>query len=80
MSGLMPERLELFLLLAIQKNTQRLNDENYGSGGILTHASEETGALNQCLRPLGHATPSNANLSTFTATLHYLFKRTEIGT
>uniref|UniRef100_A0A2H1WA25 SFRICE_001512 n=1 Tax=Spodoptera frugiperda TaxID=7108 RepID=A0A2H1WA25_SPOFR len=26
------------------------------SGGIRTHASEETGALNQRLRPLGHAT------------------------
>ena len=30
--------------------------QNYGSGGIRTHASEETGALNQRLRPLGHAT------------------------
>ena len=28
----------------------------YGSSGIRTHASEETGALNQRLRPLGHAT------------------------
>ena len=28
----------------------------YGSGGIRTHACEETGALNQRLRPLGHAT------------------------
>ena len=28
----------------------------FGSGGIWTHASEETGALNQRLRPLGHAT------------------------
>ena len=27
-----------------------------GGGGIRTHASEETGALNQRLRPLGHAT------------------------
>ncbi|KAL5015590.1 hypothetical protein ScPMuIL_007329, partial [Solemya velum] len=26
-----------------------------GSGGIRTHASEETGALNQRLRPVGHA-------------------------
>ena len=36
-----------------------------GNGGIRTHASEETGALNQRLRPLGHATryggPSNSN-------------------
>ena len=29
---------------------------HFGSGGIRTHASEETGALNQRLRPLGHAT------------------------
>ena len=27
-----------------------------GSGGIRTHAPEETGALNQRLGPLGHAT------------------------
>ena len=33
-----------------------LEKKNYGSGGIRTHASEETGALNQRLRPLGHAT------------------------
>ena len=36
-----------------------------GSGGIRTHAPEETGALNQRLRPLGHATrygnQSNSN-------------------
>ena len=31
-------------------------NNNHGSGGIWTHASEETGALNQRLRPLGHAT------------------------
>ena len=43
-------------------NTRRSrNDEQSlylktGSGGIRTHASEETGALNQRLRPLGHAT------------------------
>ena len=29
----------------------KIND----SGGIRTHASEKTGALNQRLRPLGHA-------------------------
>ena len=28
---------------------------NIDSGGIRTHASEKTGALNQRLRPLGHA-------------------------
>jgi hypothetical protein len=44
--------------LKISKNAQtkfikikKIND----SGGIRTHASEETGALNQRLRPLGHA-------------------------
>ena len=30
--------------------------KNNGSGGIRTHAIEMTGALNQRLRPLGHAT------------------------
>ena len=30
--------------------------KTYGSGGIRTHAIEMTGALNQRLRPLGHAT------------------------
>ena len=30
--------------------------KSIGSGGIRTHAPEETGALNQRLRPLGHAT------------------------
>jgi hypothetical protein len=33
-----------------------MTPKSYGSGGIRTHASEETGALNQRLRPLGHAT------------------------
>ena len=28
----------------------------FGSGGIRNHASEETGALNQRLGPLGHTT------------------------
>ena len=37
-----------------------------GSGGIRTHASEETGALNQRLRPLGHATL----IQTFTSDFH----------
>lgn len=30
--------------------------KNFGRSGIRTHASEETGALNQRLRPLGHPT------------------------
>ena len=33
-----------------------LQHKTIGSGGIRTHAPEETGALNQRLRPLGHAT------------------------
>ena len=33
-----------------------LHSQNPGSGGIRTHAPEETGALIQRLRPLGHAT------------------------
>ena len=33
-----------------------MEGKTFGSGGIRTHASEETGALNQRLRPLGHAT------------------------
>ena len=34
-----------------------ISEQNdFGSGGIRTHAPEETGALNQRLRPLGHAT------------------------
>ena len=39
----------------ITKNVLK-NDLNLGSGGIRTHASEETGALNQRLRPLDHTT------------------------
>ena len=37
-------------------NQQGYTKTQCGSGGIRTHASEETGALNQRLRPLGHAT------------------------
>jgi hypothetical protein len=33
----------------------------HGSGGIRTHAPEETGALNQRLRPLGHATEKSSS-------------------
>ena len=39
-----------------KKQPTRHKRQKYGSGGIRTHASEETGALNQRLRPLGHAT------------------------
>ena len=46
--------------------------KNYGSGGIRTHASEETGALNQRLRPLGHATFWNRN-PTFTVLITFVY-------
>ena len=46
--GELLEILEIFILNMLKKR--------FGSGGIRTHASEETGALNQRLRPLGHAT------------------------
>ena len=44
--------------LALQNMTTTVFAKRFflGSGGIRTHASEETGALNQRLRPLGHAT------------------------
>ena len=38
------------------KKAQNTQKKFCGSGGIRTHAPEETGALNQRLRPLGHAT------------------------
>ena len=41
-----------------------------GSGGIRTHASEETDALNQRLRPLGHATRYRAQ--EFLTSLHFI--------
>ena len=53
-------------LINNEKVNQATYDEkrNLRSGGIRTHASEETGAFNQRLRSLGHATryvsPSNS--------------------
>ncbi len=46
-----------FILPQIEINWAKI----IGSGGIRTHASEETGALNQRLRPLGHATGHDAH-------------------
>ena len=44
-------------VFSISAEKQRdVGKNSIGSGGIRTHASEETGALNQRLRPLGHAT------------------------
>ena len=37
-------------------NTLKIEEEKSGRGGIRTHATEVTGALNQRLRPLGHPT------------------------
>ena len=42
------------VLFELQGSPKRI-----GSGGIRTHAPEETGALIQRLRPLGHATTSH---------------------
>ena len=51
-SNLWLEQTNLMLRGRTWKEKKRM----FGSGGIRTHASEETGALNQRLRPLGHAT------------------------
>ena len=45
-----------FTLLRDWYTKQSLKRHYVGSGGIRTHAIEMTGALNQRLRPLGHAT------------------------
>ena len=45
-----------FLFFYYVKKKKDQKRKILGSGGIRTHASEETGALNQRLRPLGHAT------------------------
>ena len=42
--------------LRTDKKTDFNCTKSFGSGGIRTHAIEMTGALNQRLRPLGHAT------------------------
>ena len=43
-------------MVQIRVSPENFFKNTFGSGGIRTHASEETGALNQRLRPLGHAT------------------------
>ena len=50
-----------------------------GSGGIRTHAIEMTGALNQRLRPLGHATNwfCSANKTIFIGPVSWLFHADE---
>ena len=59
--GCIPYLILLFLLLKILMHLRLLFAKSSGSGGIRTHASEETGALNQRLRPLGHATLATVN-------------------
>ena len=43
-------------MVQIRVSPKNFFKNTFGSGGIRTHASEETGALNQRLRPLGHTT------------------------
>jgi hypothetical protein len=43
-------------LNALNERRDESSKKEDGSSGIRTHAPEETGALNQRLRPLGHAT------------------------
>ena len=50
-----PQEFEIHICVKV-KHRRPGNIKLSGSGGIRTHASEETGALNQRLRPLGHAT------------------------
>ena len=47
---------QLLFMESLNRRKRRSKKSLFGSGGIRTHASEETGALNQRLRPLGHAT------------------------
>ena len=46
----------MFVCLTMSVCDNDFLQNKYGSGGIRTHASEGTGALNQRRRPLGHAT------------------------
>ena len=54
--GLYLKNFIYFLFFYYVKKKKNQKRKILGSGGIRTHASEETGALNQRLRPLGHAT------------------------
>ena len=54
--GLCLKNFIYFLFFYYVKKKKNQKRKILGSGGIRTHASEETGALNQRLRPLGHAT------------------------
>ena len=57
----------------VGKNKRRRGGKKHGSGGIRTHAIEMTGALNQRLRPLGHATGQRTAAATNDLiTTHYI--------
>ena len=43
-------------MFGVNYTMNQIFQRKFGSGGIRTHASGETGALIQRLRPLGHAT------------------------
>ena len=49
--------------------------KTFGSGGIRTHASGETGALNQRLRPLGHATSNHIIIKRISSVAENQFPR-----
>ena len=51
-----PNLIKVKNWLYYAENKENEVKKSFGSGGIRTHAPEETGALNQRLRPLGHAT------------------------
>ena len=51
-----PNIIEVKERLYFAEKIENEMKKSFGSGGIRTHAPEETGALNQRLRPLGHAT------------------------
>ena len=53
----------LVQLIPSENQVRKRKKKNSGSGGIRTHAIEMTGALNQRLRPLGHATNLNEALN-----------------
>ena len=49
----------------VEKKKKKEEKKKSGSGGIRTHAIEMTGALNQRLRPLGHATTTATTAQQF---------------
>jgi hypothetical protein len=58
MHGLFASPYNIMTFMTTSKTSESVSKpaKKLGSGEIRTRASEETGALNQRLRPLGHAT------------------------